>query len=204
MQKKFRAAKERFEKALSEEPSNCAILIRLGESLILDNNYISAVQYLSLAKRLNPFDPEIRLLLGKSLYYQKGTLEALPELKQAYLALKGSEIASVWLAEALFSSGQPMAAIRLLENDVREYPFHVLSLINSAKMKLQFGRSDLALCWSARKDLQLAMSRLQDYLAPHDPIQESGLIINLQKSGNELRNEIQKLTQQVDGKLSSS
>jgi tetratricopeptide (TPR) repeat protein len=204
MSQKYRSARERFEKALSEEPDNIEILIRLGQSLILDNNISQSIPMLRAAKRFNPLEPEVRLWLGRAIFLNQGGSESFTELRAAHFELKGSELAAVWYAEALFSSGQLNSAIRVLDADLKDHPFHVLSLITVAKLRMALGRSDTSLLWAARKDLQLAMSRLDQYLTPHLPLKEIDLSIDHRKSEAEIKAEIQKLSQQIESRLNSN
>ncbi len=199
--KKYRNAKEKFEKTLMTEPANVEILIRLGQSLVFDNDFDNAIERLKYAKKLNPYEPEIKLWLGRALQQRGAARDALVELREANSELHGSEIASVWLSEVLSSLGQTVSAIRLLERDVRVSPFHILSMINLAKFRLQSARPDAKELWSARKELQLAMSRLDQKEASNSPRFESELSLDLSRPTYEIKGEIQRLMQVVQGRL---
>jgi len=202
--KKYRSAKDRFEKALSEESDNVEILTRLGQSLLLENAAENAVERLQAAKKLNPFEPEVRLWLGRA-HHQRGALnEALPELRAALSDLPGSELPPVWLAETLSSLGQTSSAIRVLTNDTKTWPYHVLSLIMSARFRAQLAHTDSQILWAARKDLQLALSRLDQYMSPDALSHEGDLGLDLRRPIGETKAEIQKLLQQIQGRLDES
>lgn len=206
--KKYRPARERFEKALVEEPDNVEILIRLGQVSILDADPERAVHWMRSAYKLNPFQPEIQLWLGRALVQIGKTKEGLAELTVAYRSLKSSEISSLWLSEALVQTGQSGAAIRLLESDVAQWPLHILGLISLAKLRLQGPHSDATLLWAARKDLQLAFSRLEEYSARDAGVDSSGnlvdLGVDLSRPTPEIKGEIQRLLQQVENRLSQA
>jgi tetratricopeptide (TPR) repeat protein len=201
LEKKYRAAKEKFVKALAEEPDNVEILLRLGQCFFLDNDITHAISRLQAAQKLDPYEPMINLWLGRALFIRGSHAEAIAELKTAQHGLQGCEQSTVWLAEALSSSGQNYPAIRLLDRDSKSWPFHVSSLIALAKLRVQSPHPDSQLLWTARKELQLAMSRVEQYFAT-DPSQvERELSLDLRKSSSEIKSEIQKLLQLVQSRI---
>lgn len=204
--KKYRSARERFELALTDEPENVEILIRLGQSLILDGDFKRGLEPLTAAKKLNPFEPEVSLWLGRALLQQGSFSDAVIELRIANEGLKDSEQAPIWLAESLLASGQLVSAIRILDHDVKVSPFHLLSLVSAAKYRLQAPHIEYPALLTARKSLQLALSRLSKY--PPNPegsgetfgmLPESSLGLN--RSPPELKGEIQRLLQQVESRF---
>ncbi len=198
---KYRNARERFEKALAEESHNVEILTRLGQSLVLDEDFAGAIDKFIAAKKLSPFEPQIRLWLGRSLYFKGSSTLAVSELKTAYQDLQGSEQAALWLAEAMSMAGQTNAAIRLLSADTKKWPFHVLCLLTNAKFRLKLENSDVQSLWVARKDLQLALSRLEEYFQSDRISKKSSLSLEFQRPASEIKAEIQKLLGQVQNKL---
>jgi predicted Zn-dependent protease len=199
--KKYRNAQDKFEKTLKDEPANVEVLIRLGQSLLLGGNLEDAVRQLKLAKQFNPFQPEVRLWLGRGLSQLNQSHEAIAELTIAHHELKGMELSTLWLADALTSIGQVNSAIRLLDADVKQWPLHLSSLIQVAKFKSQLVHPDSQVLWSARKDLQLAMSRLEEYDSKNQYARSGELDIDLSRSPAELKPEIQRLQQQVENRL---
>jgi tetratricopeptide (TPR) repeat protein len=199
--KKFGAAKEKLEKVISAEPDNVEILTRLGQCLFLDNDPKAAVHYFKTASKLSPFSPEIRLWLGRALYLQGKVQDSIPELRSGFLELPASENAPVWLAEALQSAGQSVSALRTLDHDTKLHPFHLPSLLASARLRVQVPRPEVQALWAARKDLQLAMSRMDQYFAQDVGQSEGAFQVNLRKSPEDLKAEIQKLFQQIQGRL---
>ena len=208
LNKKYRLAREKFEKALSEEPDNVEILTRLGQSAYLDGDVDAARERLLAASSLNPFEPQVRLWLGKILL-QKGNDKAVPELRAAYSELKESEQAVVWLSEALASFGQMSSAVRLLSADTKKWPFHVWSLVVLAKIQSETGAPENQSLWAARKALQLALSRLGQYpsnasQASSGPDLKNNLEFDVRRPASELKVDIQKLLNLVQSKLSDS
>ena len=199
--KKYRLARERFEKALTQEPDNVEILTRLGQCLTLDNDFDSAAERLRLAKRLNPYEPEIRLWLGRTMHQRGEIKEAVDELKVAASELEGSEIAPIWLASALFSLGQKAPAIQVLEEDVKGQPYHLASLLSLARFRTQVTARDSQNLWAAKKDLQLALSRLDQYKVADSHKFEGELGLNIRNSAEEIKSESQKLLQQIEDRL---
>jgi len=164
--RKYRQARERFEKALAQEPDNVEVLVRLGQCLALDQDYDSATEYLRFAKRLNPHEPEIRLWLGRTMHQRGEIKEAIEELRLAKAQLQNSELAPVWLSAALFSYGQKVQATQVLEEDIKAQPYHLASLLHLAWTRTQAVSRDNQALWAARKDMQLILSRLDQYEMP--------------------------------------
>jgi thioredoxin-like negative regulator of GroEL len=198
---KYRNAKERFQKALAEEPDNVEILTRLGQSHMKEEENGIAVSRLSEAKKLNPYEPQVHLWYGRALHMAGKSAEALPELKSAASDLIGSETATVWVAECMYSLGQVNPSIKVLTNDAKTFPLHLQSLILGAKYKFQMTNSDRQVLWSARKDLQLAMSRIELAHSENHLKFEEDLSLDLRRSPEETKSEIQKLMLQVQNRL---
>ena len=211
--RKYRPAREKFERALMDEPANIEILVAIGQCLVLESDFDSAAERLKLARRLNGYEPEVRLWLGRAMA-QRGELdEAIGDLKIAAAGLPRSELAPVWLGEALFSIGQRPAAIATLEADVRDHPFHLQSLMTLAQLRIQTVASvagaaapvssrDRQPVMEARKDLQLAQSRLTGYGSAEAGVApESELSLWIRPAPEDLKTEIDKLFKRVEGRL---
>ncbi|HLE01842.1 MAG TPA: tetratricopeptide repeat protein [Bdellovibrionota bacterium] len=200
--KKYRPARDRFEKALEYEPDNIEILTRVGQCLVLDKDFDSAAERLRFAKRLNPHEPELRIWLGRSMHQRGEIREALEELRLAHLELQGSELAPVWLAEAQFSFGQKPLAIQTLEEDVKARPHHIESLLTLARLRIQTATRETQTLWSARKDLQLALSRLESYKTlDRRGFPENELTLDVRRTPEEIKSDADKLLQQIENRL---
>jgi tetratricopeptide (TPR) repeat protein len=198
---KYHAARERFEKALEVEPGNVEILTRLAQCQVLDGDADSATEKLRLATRLNPYEPEIKLWLGRALHQRGDLTTAIEELREVQSSLDASELAPLWLAEAYSSAGQKALAIQVLIDDTKVQPLHLMSLLSLAKFQMQGSSREVQNLWEARKNLQLAMSRLADYTSSPDPQQESDLGLPLRKSAPDLTAEITKQLALVQSRL---
>ncbi len=198
---KYRSAQETFERILREDPENCEVLIQLGKSLILSNDVDIAIQKLNQAKKINPTDSETLYWLAKAFLARGNTKEALRELGALDPSIRHSEAGVLSLAEVQFLSGQNQQAIRLLQAHLDQNPLHVQALWWLAKMKLQGVRPDQDSLWSARKDLQLALSRLDAYVLEEKRDWE--LDAETRRLGKDLKPEIQKLLQQIQVRLES-
>ncbi|MFL5815270.1 MAG: tetratricopeptide repeat protein [Bdellovibrionia bacterium] len=217
---KYRAAREKFEKALEVDPANVETLTRLGQCLVLDGDVDSAAERLRMARRLNPYEPEIHLWLGHALHERGEMREALLELKSAYQELSSSEAAAVWYADALYSSGQKQAAVQVLEDDLKRHPNHVAGLVTMSRYRLMSASvTDSAIAWQARKDLQLALSRIPLYLphptdgstvaassvSPPQAIDPMGdLALELRRPEADLKRDIEKLMEEADSRIDGS
>ncbi len=204
LSRKYRNAREKLERALELEPDNVEILTRLGQCLLLDGDHDSAAERLRIARRLNPFEPQVRLWLGRALYLRGEVPESLIELRAAADQLPSSELSPVWLAEALFYANQKQAAIELLEKDVRNEPYHLVALLTLARLQTQLPVRGNEAFWSARKNLQVALSRIGKYDSLSLPPFETDLGLDLRKSSEELRADIQKIFQIVDSRTESA
>ena len=191
LEKKYRLALEKFNKAVESEPDNVEVLLRLGQCLLLEGDPDSAAERLKLARKLNPYEPEIHLWLGRALKLQGDFKEAITELKFASEKLPGSSLAPVWYADALAASGASSSAIPLLEKDARNYPDHVRSIVAATRMRISAtSPRDITGLWNIRRELQAAFSRLGDYMShPALPEQEGELNVDLRDEA-EMKTEI--------------
>jgi tetratricopeptide (TPR) repeat protein len=156
---------------------------------------------LRLAKRLNPYEPEVSLWLGRALHQRGELSDAVTELKIAYEGLPTSERAPIWYSEALLSAGNRKAAVSVLENDAEAQPFHLAGIVTLARMRTEIFRDGADTLWSARKELQVALSRLPEYSANEFARSESELGVELREPGADLRTEITGLLAQVDNRI---
>ena len=196
-----KAAREKFERALEREPDNVEVLTRLGQCLVLDKDEDSAAERLRVARRLNPYEPETRLWLGRAMHQRGEAREAVEELRPIVRELPLSEVAPLWYAEALAAVGQPLQGIRVLEEDLARNPLHVSALLMSAKLRVQHQGREAPTLWQARKDLQLAQSRLETYYA-HSHVRDEGEMgLPVKPKPDEARDEISKLLEEVDSRL---
>ena len=196
--RKFKLARERFERAALLEPDNVEILTRIGQCLALEGDFDSAAERFRAATRLNSHEPEIHLWLGHALH-QRGELNAaLDELKAVQVELVGSEIAPLWLAEAYLTAGQRNAALLVLESDLRTQPFHLESLVMQAQ--IYYDMDTKATLWSARQQLQVALSRVQQYSSASVSRREGEMGYDVRVPA-EAKEKIQVLLDKIDSKL---
>ncbi len=200
--RKLRAARDRFEQALAQEPDNLEILVRLAQAQALSSDPDSSSERLRLAKKLNPEDPEIRLWLGRALFFRGEIVPALDELRAAHQQMSESEESALWLAEALISSGQRGSAVQMLEKHLQRYPMHLQALVYFAEQRYEAAGKDSQSLWAVRKDLQLVRSRLNDYLNEKRSYPSDSLHLDL-RNATELKQTLDALSQKVDAKLSS-
>lgn len=196
--KNYREARERFENALVQESNNVEILLRLGQCHVAESDYDSAAERLRLARRLNPHEMETQLWLGRALFHRGELAGAKEALALAHKSLKDSELAPVWLAEVLFALGQRKEGHKVLEADLSAHPMHLMALVTLAHSRYQTaGPRDTQMLWDARRDLQVAMSRLDTYGTGKV---EGELGLDLRDPGA-MRQEITTLLQKVDARI---
>ena len=204
--KKYKNAREKFEKALLEEGDNSVILTRMGQSAFMDSDLDKALVYLRSAKRMNLYEPQIRLWLGRVLYQKKDFEAALVELRSAQAELPGSELAPVWLAEALSHADQSASAIKLLLADLKAWPLHCFSLMTNIRIRLQGDPKDFQNLITAKKELKLAQSRIQYYsnVEVQNAQKQGDFTFDFRPTPEELIQELQSLSQSFEQKLKNS
>jgi thioredoxin-like negative regulator of GroEL len=204
LQAKYRPAREQFEKALGAEPDNVEILVRIGQCFVLEGEIDSAVERLRIARRLDPYEPEISLWLGRALHQRGEVNDSLAQLKFAYETLERSERAPLWYADALRTSGNRRAALLVLDEDAKSEPFHLLAIVALARVRgemVREGRDLSDALWSARKDLQVALSRLPQFVAGEGGRFEGELGVELPSNPADLKGVIEGLLAQLDSRL---
>lgn len=194
--KKFRNANERFEVVLKREPDNVEVLQRLGQCALIDGDFDSASERFKLARKLNPWQPEIRLWLGRALQQRGELAAAVNELQDAFTSLPNSELAAVWLADAWVASGKRALIIPMLERHLKTNPLHVQALLELARQRYFQEPQSL---WSVRRELQLAMSRIELYAPARTQTSEGELGVDLRDAVT-LKSEIEALLQRVEAK----
>lgn len=197
--RKYRAAQEKLEGVLKDDPQNCEVLLKLGQAYLLSGEVNRAIQKLTLAKKVNALDSEVLLWLGKAELTMGRAKEAIHEWRSLEPEVARSEVAVISLAEALVLLGQQGLALRTLQRDLEQNPLHLQVLILSAKIKFQSGRAELDALWSARKDLQIGLSRLEAYT--DEERLDWSLDAPIRKSSEELATELKKNLQQVQERI---
>ncbi|MGK5087876.1 tetratricopeptide repeat protein [Bdellovibrionota bacterium FG-2] len=199
---RFRQAGERLERALAAEPDNVEILTRLGQCSLLDGDADSAAERLRAARRLNPFEPEISLWLGRSLF-QRGELElALKELQIAHQELAGAQTPVLWFSEALALSPKPQAELEILEKDLTSNPLHLETSLAKAKFHLRNATpNQIPNLQEVRKDLMTTLGRIEKNVFYDSPRLVGELGFEPAKSSAEFKSEVEKLIQQVEKKI---
>lgn len=199
-EKKYRLGRERLQRALEIESNNLEILLRLGQCFVLEGNVDSAAETLLVAKKLGPFEPEVHLWLARALHQRGELKKSLQEFHSIRDELKTSEIAPLWHAEAQVSAGQKNAAIQLLEKNTREHPMHLYALYFMALLKYQAFPREESTLWGVRKDLQLILSRLENYISPQQSKFESELGLDL-RNKEFVQTETHLLLSRISAKL---
>jgi thioredoxin-like negative regulator of GroEL len=198
---KFGTAKDRFERLLEVEPFNVEVIERLAQTLLMDGDPDSAIERMKNAKKLSPLDAQVRMWLGRALLLRGDGAEALPELQFADREYPRVEMIGLWIAQAYIRSNQRPLAISYLERRVLESPHHLQLLFELARTRIVHAPRDEVQLWSARKELQLILSRLDQPGAPRPTERTPELLLSLQETKIDLKREAESLLQQVDEKI---
>lgn len=199
---KFGTAKDRFERLLEVEPFNVEVIERLAQSLLMDGDPDSAIERMKNAKKLSPLDAQVRLWLGRALLVRGDGTEALAELQFADREYPRVETIGLWIAQAYIRANQRPQAISYLEKRVVESPHQLQLLFELARTRVTHAPRDEVQLWSARKELQLILSRLDQPVTPKPAEQRTPeLLQSLQEAKIDLKREAEILLQQVDDKI---
>lgn len=205
--RKYKLAFDRFSEAQEREPYNVEVILRKSQCLIIESRFDSAAELLKTAKRLNPYEPEIRLWLGRAFYFRGELKKAVEELRLAYEHLRKSELAPVWLAEALVPVEGRMKAFEILEDDLKREPMHVRSLLALAELKTRARKlqrkSKVQSLWQAKKNLQIALSRYPKYVDLNESFFEGPLGLSLY-SRKETKADVESLMTEIESRLEES
>lgn len=202
----YSVAREKFERALAEEPDNVEILIRLGQALVLAGESESALKYLKQAQKICPLEPHAGIWSARALHLKGKYQEAYAEWNGLGAEMKESEYGPLWFSETLTQLGQPISALHLLENDLRVNPMHLPSLILGARLRLQYGQADKKMMQGLVKNLQQNLKKLEDSRLSntdnlHEDFDPTDLGVPMPWSRQALLKEIQSLIQKGQDQL---
>lgn len=206
--KKYSEARETLKALQGDDPENVEVLLKTSQVLLVLNQTRAAQETLESARRIYPNEPEIDLAFGRVAYQLGNFEEAIGLLKTANEKLKKSELAPVWLAEALVASNRKSEAIETLEKDVQQNPNHVYSHLSLAKTILPLepnpNQIDSKILWRVQRDLQLAIRKYPAYLAQleKEPFETPSGFRPL--SSDEIKLEIENHLQQVELRLGAA
>lgn len=192
---KLKQAQAQFEKALESEPDHIEILKALGQTLFESGDFDSAAEKLRFARNLNPYDPDVRLWLGKALLGRSEIQAAIEELRLASLQYsERPEPLAIAMAEAQDQLNQPNEAMKVLSRDVKENPKHLHALLALVRLRLKYFSNQKEMLWEARKELQLALSRLPEVYGSGEATTDEA---------KKLREDLLKLLQVVEDQVLS-
>ncbi len=192
-------ANERLTSLLSVEAGNVELMLRVGQARILLGKAEEARDLLAKAKSLNPQEAEIALWYGRALFLRGRHQAALDELRRARRMILESELASLWLSEALVALGARAQAFQALEQDLKYYPAHLQTLTQLARFRLLFFENDAEMLMAARKEVQLGLSRLDQYRSASHPRTEGELGLQL-ASADEIKSQLKVLMDRIEAK----
>jgi predicted Zn-dependent protease len=192
-------ADARLNPLLAVEPGNVELMLRIGQARILSGKAEEARELLAKAKSLNPQESEVVLWYGRALFLRGRHQAALEELRRARRMSGESELASIWLSESLVALGARAQAFQALEQDLKYYPAHLQVLTQLARFRVLFFDQDPEMLLAARKEVQLGLSRLTQYLSPAHPRTEGPLGLQL-VTADEIRTQLRTLMDRIESK----
>jgi len=201
----FIEASERLSKLIEKERNNVEILLRLAQCQLVGGDFDSAAEKLRLAKLLNPYEPEIRLWLGRALFLRGELDQSLVELKWAKEKLPKSQVAVIWISDNLVKLGRPQEAIQILEKDMQNQPFHLMSVFKQSQIQYEQLDSNplhtnLDSIWKVRTSLQIVLSRLGEIKHSHFVQFESELGLPVY-SVKTIQKETQLMIEKIDAHI---
>lgn len=192
-------AEARLAAVLPREAGNVELLLRLGQTRVLAGRAEEGREVLARARALNPLEPEVQLWYGRALFLRGKHQAALDELRRARRLLPESELASTWLSEALVALGIRAQAFQVLEQDLKYYPGHLQVLTQLARFRLLFYERDADMLLSARKEVQLGLSRLDEYRSPAHPRTEGPYGLQL-ATAEEIRAQLKVMMERIEAR----
>lgn len=202
--KKYKQARDFFARTLLLEPGNVDILLRLGQCYILEKDFDSAAENLHIAKRLDPLRAEVRLWLGKALFERGELASAAEELKAVYPTLVKSELATNWYAEILYEMGESQAALKLVDEHLRNFYWHIPTLMSKLQLLSDSTNIQNQQLVEAKKAAQLALDQLPFYLekGSNEDAEELGVLF--MKDPDQIKADLQKKLKSINNRLAKS
>ncbi len=165
--KKWSLAIEQFRRAQLAEPDNLEVALRLAQAWLAVSAIQPALDLLGVFESWGLEEPDWELWFGYALLLAHRPLEASVRLKKASALLPESELAAVWLSEALLRQGNLAQSLQVLEAHHHAHPCHLAALLRATQLLLGTPASGLksTLLWQAKRNYQLILSRLPAYQA---------------------------------------
>lgn len=165
-----------FEEAMNLEPLNVRPAIRYAQAKIEQGEAEAGVRALEplLNRGRDHPEPDIAFWLGKGLLKEKRAQEALRFFRMVPSDL--NEELPLLMADALVHEGAFDEAVTVLSKDIERFPAHVLSLLKRSELRVRQvpeRRLSSNAYWEARRDVQLAMSRIELFEKQHSSILRS-------------------------------
>jgi tetratricopeptide (TPR) repeat protein len=148
------AAVTSFEKALTVEPDNVAILVAYAQALQLEEGLSASVRPLEQAYKINPEKKEMRLLLAEALLTSQHS-RSLVLIKPLLKSKENSEQANILYARALAADGKLREGAEHLREYVDRNPGAQMGLFWVGKLYEKVPERK----WIARKYLMTFLKR---------------------------------------------
>lgn len=137
--RRYGEACDRFEKSLEKDLGNLEILMRLGQCKILDQNPDAALRAFDAIQKIHGDVLDAYLWRGHARALKGMNADAIRDLREAARVNPLSELAPLWLAEALQASGETGDAIEMLQSNWKKYPRH--AMVGAMCARLKFGQA---------------------------------------------------------------
>lgn len=161
----YKTAKSKLEELLKLEPDHFEVLLRLGQCHLLTGELKKATLYLEKATKLNPDEPQAWIWLGRSRFLLGENKKAEKAFQNVTWDARASlETGVVWWSDVLLISRGKKAVLDFLEKQLEKNSAQVQVLVKLAEYRSSFFPKDNDAQWQARKELQLALSRFDDYM----------------------------------------
>ncbi|MCM0604723.1 MAG: hypothetical protein KA715_01395 [Xanthomonadaceae bacterium] len=158
------AAQGMLESVLKQEIDHEEVLLRLGEVYFLLNDLKKSIVYLERTLSLDSKNYEAASWLGRA-YFLSGEIKKSEKTfrKIRWGSPELDEQSAIWWSEVLFSSRGKKSAIEFLEKQFDQFPKRVRVLVKCAEYRAGIISKNNEAQWQAKKELQLALSRFDDY-----------------------------------------
>lgn len=198
----FGAAQGMLEAVLKQEVDHEEVLLRLGQVYFLMGDLKKSVVYLEKSANLNLKNTEAMSWLGRT-YFLSGELKKSEKTfkKINWNSEEVQEQSIIWWSEVLFNFRGRKAAIEFLEKQLERRPGSVQVLVKCAEYRMSASSKNNEAQWQAKKELQLALSRFDDYTSKEMNVAAKTPFGINQLNPDSLKKQIQESLAKLEDKL---
>lgn len=198
----YASAKQKLEVILKKEEDHGEVLLRLGQVHFLLAEFRKSVLYFEKGMQMDSKHEELLSWLGRSYFLLGDVKKSEKIFKQiSWDSDELSEQSAYWWSDVLLATKGKRTTLGFLEKQLEDHPKWVRILVKCAELRSTLISKNSEPQWQAKKELQLALSRFDDYASKETTVSsETPLGIN-QLNLPELKKQIQEAILVLEEKL---